>query len=78
MSINDRPPPRPARPAFTVDDKKRLERELGVIAGKLNCVAIQARAMWDEGDYTVILEAEAGAAEGDVQRLKRRLKELNK
>jgi hypothetical protein len=69
--INDRPPPRPSRPAITVADKAELENMLRGVAARLGCIAIEARAMWDEGDSTVIFEAEAGAAEGDVQRLKK-------
>lgn len=64
-------PPRPRRPAFSTDMKDALQRHLAVVCGALGCVAIEARAMWEEGDSTIIGEAEAAACESDARRLRR-------
>ena len=65
------PPPHPPRPVYNTTLKAQLERQLALVCASLGCSAIEARAMWDEGDHTLIGEAVAGAAEGDVMRLKR-------
>lgn len=65
------PPPRPPRPVYSTTMKAALERNLAVMCAQLGCLAIEARALWEEGDVALVGEAVAGAAEGDVMRLKR-------
>lgn len=64
-------PPRPPRPVYSTTMKAQLERRLAVVCAELGCLAIEARALWVDGPNTIIGEAEAGAAEGDVRRLQR-------
>lgn len=49
----------------------RAEYHLSMLCGVLGCAAIEARAMWEAGDSTIVVQAVAGAAEGDVMRLQR-------
>lgn len=65
------PPPRPPRPVWSTTMQGQLERQLALVCASLGCLAIEARAMWETGEHTIVGEAEAGAAEGDVRRLKR-------
>lgn len=51
--------------------QERCAYHLSMLCGVLGCAAIEARAMWEAGDSTIVVQAEAGAAEGDVMRLKR-------
>lgn len=51
--------------------QERAEYHLSMLCGVLGCAAIEARAMWTAGDSTVVVQATAGAADGDVMRLKR-------
>lgn len=51
--------------------RARLEHHMALVCATLGCAAIEARAMWEAGDNTLIAQVEAGAAEGDVMRLKR-------
>lgn len=51
--------------------KERCEYHLSMLCATLGCAAIEARAMWEAGDSTIVVQVEAGAAEGDVMRLKR-------
>lgn len=63
----------PAKPkvihSTTLQD--RLHHHLSVVCGILGCAAIEARAMWEAGDNTIVTQVATGAAEGDVMRLKR-------
>ena len=38
---------------------------------QFGCLAIEARALWVDGEVSMVGEAVAGAAEGDVMRLQR-------
>lgn len=49
----------------------QLRRALADVAARLGCDAIEARALWGQGDSTIVEKVETGAAEGDVARLKR-------
>lgn len=49
----------------------RLHHHMSVVCGILGCAAIEARAMWEAGESTIVEQAIAGAADGDVMRLKR-------
>jgi hypothetical protein len=49
----------------------RCAYHLSMLCAVLGCDAIEARAMWSAGDSTIVVQAEAGAADGDVMRLKR-------
>lgn len=51
--------------------QQKVEYGLSLLCAQLGCSAIVARAMWSAGDQTTVAEASAGAAEGDVMRLKR-------
>lgn len=51
--------------------QERCRWHLSMLCASLGCDAIEARAMWSAGDSTIVVQAEAGAAEGDVMRLKR-------
>lgn len=65
-------PPRPPRPVYSTTMKAALERNLALLCANLGCLAIEARALWDDGESPPMVgEAVAGAAEGDVMRLKR-------
>jgi hypothetical protein len=64
-------PPRPARPVLSTTMGDQLGRRLQLICADLGCLAIEARALWNDGGVDFLGTAEAGAAEGDVLRLKR-------
>lgn len=51
--------------------QERLHHHLSVVCGILGCAAIEARAMWEAGNNTIVEQTIAGAAEGDKMRLKR-------
>lgn len=55
--------------SMTLQD--RCAWHLSMLCGVLGCDAIEARAMWSAGDSTIVVQAEAGAAEDDVMKLKR-------
>lgn len=55
--------------SMTLQD--RCAYHLSMLCGVLGCDAIEARAMWSAGDSTIVVQAVAGAAEGDVMRLQR-------
>ena len=58
--------------------RERLRHHLALLCANLGCDAIEARALFSAGPHSIVEHATAGAAEGDVQRLKRipRPKEL--
>jgi hypothetical protein len=51
--------------------QSRATHHLSLLCAELGCDAIEARAMWSAGDSTIVVQVEAGAAEGDVMKLKR-------
>lgn len=63
--------PRKPRVVHSMTLQQRCEYHLSMLCGLLGANAIEARAMWEAGDSTIVVQAEAGAAEGDVMRLKR-------
>ena len=51
--------------------RSRLNHHLALLCASLGCDAIEARALFSAGRQTIVEHGEAGAAEGDVMRLKR-------
>jgi hypothetical protein len=75
MRSHERSRPKGAQLVRNPTLQARIEHHLALLCANLGCLAIEARAIWPAGDSTVIAEAVAGAAEGDVQFLQRLTRE---
>jgi len=51
--------------------KHRVAHHLSLLCGVLGCDAIEARVLWRDGRLLTLVEADAGAADGDVAKLRR-------
>ncbi|WP_428668095.1 hypothetical protein [Reyranella sp.] len=51
--------------------RERLRVHLALLCANLGCDAIEARVLFSAGSSSIVEHAAAGAADGDVARLKR-------
>lgn len=63
--------PAAARIVHSATLQQRLAHHLALLCANLGCDAIEARALFVAGRNTKVEEATAGAADGDVMKLKR-------
>lgn len=73
MSINIRAgrPPRTPRPQLSVAMNEQIKRRIAGMCGDMALLAVEARVLFEVDGVQYLAEAEAGAAEGDVMRLRR-------